>query len=131
MIRICRQQIYPFTNWIYTLYQTPNPNYDEIAAFCANNGIDVVTVNYEAVKKENIQKLTAKGIRVYAHTVNRMLDFKMMLEAGCYGIYTDYIKPYDLDIVNILSPTVNPIFSKMSTRHKVIAPRLYISFVET
>jgi len=95
------KQIYPFTNWIYTLYQTPNPNYDEIAAFCANNGIDVVTVNYEAVKKENIQKLTAKGIRVYAHTVNRMLDFKMMLEAGCYGIYTDYIKPYDLDIVNM------------------------------
>lgn len=95
------KQIYPFANWIYTLYQTPNPNYDEIAAFCANNGIDVVTVNYEAVKKENIQKLTAKGIRVYAHTVNRMLDFKMMLEAGCYGIYTDYIKPYDLDIVNM------------------------------
>ena len=30
-----------------------------------------------------------------------MLDFKMMLEAGCSGIYTDYIKPYDLDIVNI------------------------------
>lgn len=95
------KQIYPFTNWIYTLYQTPNPNYDEIAAFCANNGIDVVTINYEAVKKENVQKLTAKGIRVYAHTVNRMLDFKMMLEAGCYGIYTDYIKPYDLDIVNM------------------------------
>ncbi|NDO46724.1 hypothetical protein FMM67_07700 [Clostridium sp. ASF356] len=95
------KQIYPFTNWIYTLYQTPNPNYDDIATFCANNGIDVVTINYEIVKKENIQKLTAKGIRVYAHTVNRMLDFKMMLEAGCYGIYTDYIKPYDLDIVNM------------------------------
>ncbi len=27
------KQIYPFTNWIYTLYQTPNPNYDEIAVF--------------------------------------------------------------------------------------------------
>lgn len=25
----------------------------------------------------------------------------MMLEAGCSGIYTDYIKPYDLDIVNM------------------------------
>ncbi len=95
------KQIYPFTNWIYTLYQTPNPNYDEIAVFCANNGVDVVTINYEVVKKENVQKLTAKGIRVYAHTVNRMLDFKMMLEAGCSGIYTDYIKPYDLDIVNM------------------------------
>ncbi len=59
------------------------------------------TINYEVVKKENVQKLTAKGIRVYTHTVNRMLDFKMMLEAGCSGIYTDYIKPYDLDIVNM------------------------------
>ena len=95
------KQIYPFENWIYTLYQTPNPNYDEIASFCASNGIDVVTINYEAVKKENVQKLTAKGIKVYAHTVNRILDFKAMLNAGCYGIYTDYIKPYDLDLVNM------------------------------
>lgn len=95
------KQIYPFSNWIYTLYQTPNPNYDEIATFCAENGIDVVTINYEVVTKENVQKLTAKGIKVYAHTVNRVLDFKLMLQAGCYGIYTDYIKPYDLDLVNM------------------------------
>ncbi len=95
------KQIYPFENWIYTLYQTPNPNYDEIASFCAANGIDVVTINYEAVKRENLQKLTAKGIKVYAHTVNRILDFKAMLNAGCHGIYTDYIKPYDLDLVNM------------------------------
>ncbi len=95
------KEIHPFTNWIYTLYQTPNPDYEQIAVFCSENGVDVVTINYEAVKKENIQKLTAKGIKVYAHTVNRILDFKRMLDAGCYGIYTDYIKPYDLDLVNM------------------------------
>lgn len=102
------KQIYPFSNWIYTLYQTPNPNYDDIATFCVENGIDVVTINYEIAKKENIQKLSSKGIKVYAHTVNRILDLKMLLEAGCYGIYTDYIKPYDLDLVNMKK---NPFWS--------------------
>ncbi len=95
------KQIYPFENWIYTLYQTPNPNYDEIATFCVQNKVDVVTVNYEVVTKENVQKLASNGIKVYAHTVNRVLDFKLLLDAGCYGIYTDYIKPYDLDLVNM------------------------------
>ena len=95
------KQIYPFENWIYTLYQTPDPNYDEIAAFCVQNKVDVVTINYEIVTQENVQKLASNGIKVYAHTVNRILDFKLLLNAGCYGIYTDYIKPYDLDLVNL------------------------------
>lgn len=113
------KQIYPFQNWIYTLYQTPNPDYDQIAAVCEQNGIDVVTINYEIVKKENIQKLNEKGIKVYAHTVNRILDFKRLLNEGCYGIYTDYIKPYDLDLVNMKK---NPFWSgRIMVNQKEIA----------
>ena len=34
------KEIYPFENWIFTLYLYANPNYDDIANFCAANGID-------------------------------------------------------------------------------------------
>jgi glycerophosphoryl diester phosphodiesterase len=93
--------IYPFTNWIYTLYQTPNPNYAEIGDFCVANGIDVVTINQDIVAANNISVLTQKGIKVYAHTVNRILDLQKMLNAGVYGVYTDYIKPRDLSFVGL------------------------------
>lgn len=95
------KEIHPFKNWIYTLYQTQNPDYDQIAEYCVANGIDVVTINQEIVEPANISKLTQRGIKVYAHTVNRVLDLQKMLNAGCYGIYTDYIKPQDLSFVGL------------------------------
>lgn len=90
---------YPYENYIYTLYQTKNPDYEKIGNFCVANGIDVVTINYTAVKAENIKKLTNKGLHVYAHTVNRLLDYQGMLSAGVTGIYTDLLKPWDLDLL--------------------------------
>ncbi len=93
--------IHPFTNWIYTLYQTQNPDYAQIGDYCAANGIDVVTINQEIVQANNISLLTQRGIKVYAHTVNRILDLQKMLNAGVYGIYTDYIKPQDLSFVGL------------------------------
>lgn len=95
------KEIHPFKNWIYTLYQTQNPDYDQIGEYCVANGIDVVTINQEIVEPANISKLTQRGIKVYAHTVNRVLDLQKMLNAGCYGIYTDYIKPQDLSFVGL------------------------------
>lgn len=99
------KNIYPFQNWIYTLYQVPNPDYNVIGDFCVQNGIDVVTINYEVVTPQNVKLLNDKGIKVYAHTVNRMLDFQRLLSYGVYGIYTDYIKPYDLGLAGLKTPS--------------------------
>ena len=90
------QSIYPYKNYIYTLYQTKNPDYEKIGNFCVAKGIDVVTINQEVVTAQNIKKLTTKGLHVYAHTVNRLLDYQKMLKCGVTGIYTDLLKPWDL-----------------------------------
>ena len=90
------KEIYPFENWIFTLYLYANPNYDDIANFCAANGIDTVTLHIDRAKKENISKLKAKGLKVYAHTVNRYRIFEDALAAGVDGIYTDPNDPSTL-----------------------------------
>lgn len=95
------KEIYPFQNWIFTLYLYANPDYDDIASFCANNSIDTVTLHVDRATKKNISKLKAKGLKVYAHTINRYLIFEDVLEAGADGIYTDRIKPYELDWVGL------------------------------
>lgn len=95
------KEIYPFQNWIFTLYLITNPNYAEIADFCAANGIDTVTLHYNRATKENVAALKAKGLKVYAHTVNRYLMFEDLLQVGVDGIYTDRIKPYELEWVGL------------------------------
>lgn len=95
------QEIYPFRDWIFTLYLITDPDYADIAAFCAANGIDTVTLHTDRATTENIAALKAKGLKVYVHTVNRYLAFEELLEKGADGIYTDRIKPYELDWVGL------------------------------
>lgn len=95
------KEIHPFENWIFTLYLYQNPNYEDIANFCVNNGIDTVTLHVDRATKANISKLKAKGLKVYAHTINRYLIFEDVLAAGADGIYTDRIKPYELEWVGL------------------------------
>ncbi|MDO4531997.1 MAG: phosphatidylinositol-specific phospholipase C/glycerophosphodiester phosphodiesterase family protein [Bacillota bacterium] len=95
------KEIHPFENWIYTLYLVTEPDYDKIAAFCAENGVDTVTLHVDRAVKENVDKLKAKGLKVYAHTTNRYLTMKGLLEAGVDGIYTDRIKPYELPWIGL------------------------------
>lgn len=95
------KEIHPFANWIFTLYLYNNPDYEDIAAFCAANGIDTVTLHVDRATKENVSKLKAKGLKVYAHTTNRYLTMKNLLDVGVDGIYTDRIKPYELTWVGL------------------------------
>nr|WP_294682028.1 phosphatidylinositol-specific phospholipase C/glycerophosphodiester phosphodiesterase family protein [uncultured Anaerotignum sp.] len=95
------KEIYPFENWIFTLYLYTNPNYDDIASFCAANGIDTVTIHVDRATKDNIGKLKAKGLKVYAHTINRYRKLQDVLQAGADGVYTDRIKPYELSWVGL------------------------------
>lgn len=95
------REIHPFENWIFTLYLYNNPDYDDIAAYCVANGIDTVTLHIDRATKENVGKLKAKGLHVYAHTTNRYLTMKNMLDAGVDGIYTDRIKPYELPWIGV------------------------------
>ena len=95
------KEIHKFDSWIFTLYLYNNPDYDDIAAYCVNNGIDTVTLHVDRAKKENVGKLKAKGLKVYAHTTNRYLTMKNLMNAGVDGIYTDRIKPYELHWIGL------------------------------
>lgn len=95
------KEVHSFSDWIFTLYLISNPDYQEIANFCAENGIDTVTIHYNRATKANIETLKAKGLKVYVHTINRYLYMKELLELGADGIYTDRIKPYELGWVGL------------------------------
>ncbi|MBP3307461.1 MAG: hypothetical protein J6L66_07560 [Anaerotignum sp.] len=96
--------IHPFENWIFTLYLYNNPDYDDIANYCKANGIQTVTLHVDRATRENVGKLKAKGLKVYAHTTNRYLTMKNLLNVGVDGIYTDRIKPYELPWIGLENP---------------------------
>ncbi len=95
------KEIHPFENWIFTLYLYARPDYDDIAAYCVANGIDTVTLHIDRATKENVSKLKAKGLHVYAHTTNRYLTMQNLINVGVDGIYTDRIKPYELPWIGL------------------------------
>ncbi|WMI81061.1 phosphatidylinositol-specific phospholipase C/glycerophosphodiester phosphodiesterase family protein [Anaerotignum sp. MB30-C6] len=95
------QEIYPFQEWIYTLYLNNAPDYTQIADFCVTKGIGTVTIHKDRVTQEVVDTLHGKGIIVYAHTINRYKQFEELLAMGVDGIYTDRIKPYELKWVGL------------------------------
>lgn len=95
------RNIYPFPNWIYTLYQTKDPDYAHIADFCVEKGIDVVTMNYEVLTPERVKTLKDRGITVFAFTVNSLLHMKKYVGYGIQGVYTDTISPSELSYIGL------------------------------
>lgn len=88
----------PVSNWIFTLYQIADPDFDEIGAFCQENNIPVVTMASERVNRENSTALHSYGCRVYVHTVNRLRAMKELAWI-VDGYYSDYVTPVQLKAV--------------------------------
>lgn len=90
---------YPFRNYVYTLYQYAYPIYDEIAAFCLENGIPVVTMSFDRATKEHVALFEQWNIRVFSHTVNDLEEAGRQADNGVSGIYTDVILPEEMEKV--------------------------------
>lgn len=86
-----------FTNYVYTLYQYAYPIYDEIAAFCLEHDIHVVTMGWERATKQNIALFDKWNIKVYSHTINTIEEARQQLQNGVTGIYTDWILPEEME----------------------------------
>lgn len=86
------------TNFIFTLYQVPNPDYEAIGTFCRNNGIRVVTMDSSRLSGENSEILHKYGCLIYLHTVNRLSNM-VAASWGADGFYSDYITPDQLQTV--------------------------------
>lgn len=87
-----------FENYILTIYQMANVDYNRLGRYCNKNGIAVVTMPVERVKKEHSDILHSYGVSVYTHTVNRIkLIESLHLYHNVDGFYTDYISPADVE----------------------------------
>lgn len=83
-------ELYPFSHWIFTLYQLYQPDLEEIGAFCQENGIAVVTMPYESASLEKSEILHSYGLKVYTHTINVGKELIDGLEKGIDGFYSDF-----------------------------------------
>lgn len=86
----------PVTNWIFTLYQIAKPDYTAIGAFCRENNIPVVTIESERLNGKVAKTLHSYGLKVYVHTVNRLLAMKELSWAAD-GFYSDCVTPSQLE----------------------------------
>lgn len=93
-------EIYPFKNWIYTLYTIWGGNVDEfenIARFCYQKGIQGITCWYYLASDDVLSIADSYGIKMYVHTVNDVDEAKALLKKKIRGIYTDDILPGNLE----------------------------------
>ncbi len=91
------ESVTKFDNYILTLYQMTNIDYNKVGKYCRDNKIEVVTMPQESCKRERSQLLHDYGIKVYTHTVNKILDLQSLLnDVNVDGFYTDFISPDDL-----------------------------------
>ena len=91
------KEIYPFENFLYTLYVSNDKDWNGIAAFCLDNDIHVVTmpVGWAVSAGEELNVFQEQNIHVYVHTVNDMQTVIDMKAKGISGFYSDWLKPED------------------------------------
>ena len=80
----------PVTNWIFTLYQIPDPDYAAIGSFCQTHGIPVITMDVSRLNKTTADIVHSYGCQLYVHTVNRLFAMREMAWAAD-GFYSDYV----------------------------------------
>ena len=90
--------VYPFKNYIFTVYQLAERDFDAIGRFCAENGVAVVTMPSTTADAEVTNLLHSYGLHVFVHTVNRITTMSTMFEYGlCDGFYSDYVTQPELE----------------------------------
>lgn len=87
------EEIYPFENWILTVYLLPgDSDYGALADYCAANGIGTMTMPVTRLTRERAQQIHARGLKLYVHSFNSNLaapgEIEHALSQGADGIYT-------------------------------------------
>ncbi len=95
------EEIYPFKNIIFTLYQRWNGSdyldFENIVKWSKEKNIKGITMwNY--LYNDTIKEIiTRYNINIYVHTENDINKAKEFLKNGVTGIYTDFIGEKDLE----------------------------------
>ncbi|MCI9393009.1 MAG: hypothetical protein HFF65_11540 [Oscillospiraceae bacterium] len=93
--------VHHFRHYIYTLYVEgfgrTEASFRERALFCAQNGIQGITM-WDTWWDGAFAPIAARcGIKVYTHTVNDPQQASALLESGVAAVYTDELAPAALD----------------------------------
>jgi len=85
--------VYPFENWIWTLYYIGYPGGQEVLDFMTEKKIPVLTMPSDWWFAERENDLKNTEIKVYVHTVDDEEEARQRIKQGVSGIYSDNILP--------------------------------------
>lgn len=85
--------VYPFKNWIWTLYYIGYPDKQDILDFMMQKEIPVLVMPFTWWDSQKEEELEDSGIKVYVHTVNDEEEARLGMSRGVSGIYSDDILP--------------------------------------
>jgi len=86
--------IYPFQNWVYTLYMLPEPQIDpeEIVRYCEAENIPVITMWTDWINEDWLSLTEPRNMKIYVHTENDVDAANQLIQHGASGIYTDFLR---------------------------------------
>ena len=86
------QEIYPFPNYILTLYQLgfngEENRMEGFAKFCMLHDIDVITMGGYLYSDKLLEIADRYGLQIFVHTINDEDEIKAFIDKGV-GVYTD------------------------------------------
>ncbi|MDD3049249.1 MAG: glycerophosphodiester phosphodiesterase family protein [Bacilli bacterium] len=92
------QSVYPFKNYIYSLYAEANKDFEAVKNFCLANKVPVVLMKSSWVKDETtLNVFNENNIKVYVYTLNNLTNIFNRKSQGVYGFVSDYA--YNKDIL--------------------------------
>lgn len=91
------QNVYPFKNYIYSLYAERIKDFESVKNFCLANHIPVVLMRSSWVKDETtLNVFNENDIKVYVYTLNNLTNIFNRKNQGVYGFVSDYAKNKDV-----------------------------------
>ena len=91
------KKIYPFKHFLYTTYKQHKETYYHILKFCKENNIEAVTSPEADINDYRMALVRKFGLYSYTHTINDSYNAKEIMKLGTYGIYSDFVTPYNID----------------------------------
>ncbi|MCR5665020.1 MAG: hypothetical protein K6G17_09140 [Oscillospiraceae bacterium] len=88
------RQVGPFKMLFVCMMGT---DYTEAANLCLENGIGAVSVSEKALReRKGWDVFPRSNIRIYAYTVNRVQDYRVLRGQGVWGVFSDFLTESDI-----------------------------------
>ena len=93
--------IYPFQNWVYTLYMLPEPQRspEEIIRYCEDENIPIITMWVDWIDEDWLSLTAPRNMRIFVHTENNVDTANQLIQQGAAGIYTDFLRNEQIGIL--------------------------------